>query len=302
MEQLSSDGNLKVVVPGDYIDEGQGLTAGHGTFESKEEEEEDSKIYASVAGVVHYINKYVCVKPLRQAYKPDIGDVIVGRIVQVQGKSWSVDIGAYQHAVLNLTNINLPGGEQRRRNEDDQLNMRQFFREGDMISAEVQNVGTHDGRITLQTRNLKYGRLSGGFLTQIDSNYVRRSKVHIHDMGEASGCQGLSMILGVNGYVWIHQKGSEPSISPEAREKMSLLRNCVVSLEKAHIPIFKDTILKCLESASSLKAKDVIRNGERVTKEARKLVEKEVSMHMPQANMLSIGMLMGQQSEFIMNH
>lgn len=101
------------------------------------------------------------------------------------------------------------------------------------------------------------------------------------------------MILGVNGYVWIHQKGSEPVITPDAREKMSLLRNCVVSLEKAHIPIFKDTILKCLESASSLKAKDVIRNGERVTKEARKLVEKEVSMHMPQANMLSIGMLMG---------
>lgn len=128
MEQISAadDGKLRVVVPGDYIDEGQGLTAGHGTFESKEEDEDqaESKIYASVAGVVHYINKYVCVKPLRQAYKPDIGDVVVGRIVAVLGKSWSVDIGAYQHAVLNLTNINLPGGEQRRRNEEDQVNMR----------------------------------------------------------------------------------------------------------------------------------------------------------------------------------
>lgn len=42
-----------------------------------------SKIYASVAGVVHYIDRYVCVKPLKNIYKPDIGDVIVGRVVNI---------------------------------------------------------------------------------------------------------------------------------------------------------------------------------------------------------------------------
>lgn len=167
-----------------------------------------------------------------------------------------------------------------------------------MISAEVQNVGTQDGRITLQTRNLKYGRLTAGFLTQVDSNYVRRSKVHIHDMGEALGAPGVSMIMGVNGYVWIHTKSY---LTPEVRERMSVLRNCVVALEKAHIPIFKDTIVKCLESAQGVKARDVLRNGERVTKEAKKLIEKEVNLHMPQANMLSMHML-AQQSDFIMNH
>lgn len=60
-----------------------------------------------------------------------------------------VDINSYQHGVLNLTSINLPGGIQRRRSEEDQLNMRKFFVEGDMISGEVMQVNSNDGKISL---------------------------------------------------------------------------------------------------------------------------------------------------------
>jgi exosome complex component RRP4 len=89
----SAAAHLTIVVPGEYIAEGAGLTAGHGTFESKdvnfdEEEGEEkplgyAKIYASVAGVVHKIDNWIGVKPLKQGYKPDIGDVVIARIVQV---------------------------------------------------------------------------------------------------------------------------------------------------------------------------------------------------------------------------
>ena len=158
-------------MPGDFISEGAGLTAGHGTFEDKQEDE-PARIYASVAGVVHFTDRYVQVKPLKQAYRPDNGDVVVGRIVQVANKVWLVDIGASQHAVLQLTNINLPGGEQRRRNEQDQLDMRKLFKENDLISAEVQNVGVQDGKITLQTRNLKYGKVSQLDLSSVAVQWV----------------------------------------------------------------------------------------------------------------------------------
>ena len=50
--------------------------------------------------------------------------MVVGKIVQVDQKRWLVDIGSYQHAFLKLTSINLPGGVQRRRSEEDSLNMR----------------------------------------------------------------------------------------------------------------------------------------------------------------------------------
>ena len=32
---------MKIVVPGDFIAEGAGLTAGHGTFEAKDEDDEN---------------------------------------------------------------------------------------------------------------------------------------------------------------------------------------------------------------------------------------------------------------------
>jgi exosome complex component RRP4 len=146
----SFEAHLKIVVPGDYIAEGAGLTAGHGTFEQRSEEYQDqSKIYASVAGVVHKIDSWVGVKPLKTGYKPDVGDVVVGRIVSVAKQSWIVDVNSYQHAMLNLTSISLPGGEQRRKSEEDQQNMRQLFKEGDVISAEVQSVGMQDGKINI---------------------------------------------------------------------------------------------------------------------------------------------------------
>lgn len=72
-------------------------------------------------------DRVICVKPIRSFYRPDVGDIVVGRIVSVDHGRWLVDINSYQHAVLNLTAINLPGGVQRRRDEEDKLQMRTFF-------------------------------------------------------------------------------------------------------------------------------------------------------------------------------
>lgn len=52
--------------------------------------------------------------------------------------------------------------------------MRNYFKEGDMISAEVQQVNSNDGKISLHTRNQKYGKLINGYLLKADSNYIRR--------------------------------------------------------------------------------------------------------------------------------
>ena len=59
--------------------------------------------------------------------------------------------------------MNLPGGELRRRSAEDELAMRKYLQEGDLISAEVQNVH-NDGASALHTRSLKYGKLSQGAL------------------------------------------------------------------------------------------------------------------------------------------
>ena len=79
--------------------------------------------------------------------------------------------------------------------------MRSFFKENELISAEVQQVGSQDGKITLQMRP-KNGKLHNGFMFKVDSNFVRRQKIHIHDLSEY-GAPGVSVIIGMNGYIWI---------------------------------------------------------------------------------------------------
>ena len=57
-----------------------------------------------------------------------------------------------------LSSVNLPGGIQRRKLESDELQMRTFFEEGDLLVAEVQALFA-DGSMSLHTRSLKYGKV-----------------------------------------------------------------------------------------------------------------------------------------------
>lgn len=96
-------------------------------------------------------------------YRPEVGDLVIGRITEVQPKRWKVDCGARQDAVLMLGSVNLPGGVQRRKLESDELQMRTFFQEGDLVVAEVQAFFA-DGAMSLHTRSLKYGKVRSGSL------------------------------------------------------------------------------------------------------------------------------------------
>ena len=128
-----SRSTIPVVSPGEPIPVEPGFLRGHGTTVRS-----DGVLVATVAGVVEHVNKLVSVRPLRARYHGEVGDVVVCRIVEVGAKRWKADVNARQNAILLLSSVNLPGGVQRRRTAEDQLNMRQFYVEGDLVSAEVQ--------------------------------------------------------------------------------------------------------------------------------------------------------------------
>ena len=184
---------------------------------------------ATTCGVVERVNKLVSVRPLRSRYGAEVGDVVVGRVLevsrarqqrcataerapsgrsapraaaaqalaeppawpacptwvgrgsswpvgwrrragqggrvvpplspshrqppltvrlpaaraQVAGKRWRVDLGSKGEATLLLSAVNLPGGVQRRRTAEDELNMRALFAEGDAISVGARAGGPH---------------------------------------------------------------------------------------------------------------------------------------------------------------
>jgi len=45
-------------------------------------------------------------------YTPEVGDLVIGRIVEVGPSRWKVDANARQDAILMLSSVNLPGGIQ----------------------------------------------------------------------------------------------------------------------------------------------------------------------------------------------
>ena len=114
------------------------------------------------------VNKLISVRPARARYTGNIGDLIVGRVTSIENKRWKVDIKGQRDASLQLSSVNLPGGAQRIRTYEDQLQMRSLFIENDLVSAEIQNIGA-DGLISLHTRNLKYGKLENGQLVTVPS-------------------------------------------------------------------------------------------------------------------------------------
>ncbi|KAJ8608169.1 hypothetical protein MRB53_039767 [Persea americana] len=146
--------------------------------------------------------QFMRVTPIKSRYTPEIGDLVVGVITELGQKKWKVDINSRVDATLQLASINLPGGIQRRKTGSDELQMRSFFQEGDLLVAEVQSI-YHDGSVSLHTRSLKYGKLRNGQFLKLAKSRTggvirsKQSTVQIKD---------CDLILGVNGYAFVHSE------------------------------------------------------------------------------------------------
>ncbi|KAL9255268.1 Exosome complex component RRP4-like protein [Drosera capensis] len=195
LDSLSSKSNSNVsVIVADTISVNYdgGVLKGHGTSEL------DGEVVATLCGVVERVNKLVYVRALRARYKPETGDIIVGRIVEVSQKRWRIDINANQDAVLMLSSMNMPDKIQRRRTAVDELNMRIIFEENDFMCAEIRNL-QHDGTLQLQARSEKYGKLDRGQLLKVPCYLVKRRKQHFHQLDQYV----VTLVLGCNGYIWV---------------------------------------------------------------------------------------------------
>lgn len=211
-----------------------------------------TSIIATVAGTVQKTNKLLSVHPLRARYNPEIGDLVVGRIVEVQSRRWKVDVAAPLLAQLPLSAINLPGGILRRRTSADELQIRNFFSEGDLVVAEVQSVHS-DGSASLHTRSLKYGKLRNGVFLAVagtggsgtsntamkggtgssaagsafgtaGSGGVVRSRRQVWTVSTSNGGGDVDVILGVNGYIWISKHAEGDAAASSTTDSVSITR------------------------------------------------------------------------------
>lgn len=259
---------------------------GHGTYTPLA----SAVILASVAGTLQKTNKLLSIRPLRARYTPEIGDLVVGRIVEVQTKRWKVDLSAPLLAHLPLSAINLPGGILRRRTTTDELAIRTFFSEGDLLVAEVQSI-YQDGSASLHTRSLKYGKLRNGVFLAVSGTGgggggVVRARRQVWTVNTGNGGGEVDVVLGVNGYIWICAHSStatssstDPNsnttshvpitrledtvstalysnrndfIAPATRREIARLVGCVRALVRAGVRVDEEMVMRAYEAALDL--------------------------------------------------
>ncbi|MFH4982212.1 hypothetical protein AB6A40_008921 [Gnathostoma spinigerum] len=269
----------RLVIPGMNVSTAANFMRGHGTYLRGDE------LIASLAGAVETVNKLICVRPLKSRYFGEVGDVVIGRITEVQQKRWKVDTNSMQDATLMLASVNLPGGELRRKSAEDELMMKEYLNEGDLISAEVQKVAS-DGSLHLHTRSLRYGKLSQGVLAKVSPFLIKRRKTHFHDLP----C-GASIILGCNGYIWIspivsdeqnltggYAQNLDEVIDPAVRQVIARLANCVDVLAKNCIPLYDTSIMYAYENSLSYPVKDLLNPNvaSEISAEVLTLIEEKI--------------------------
>ncbi|CRG98173.1 exosome complex component RRP4, putative [Plasmodium gallinaceum] len=243
----------KLVLPGEVILEKKDkdrFLKGSGLYE------ENEKFYACILGTINYINKLVYVEPLKGKYTGAVGDLLVGKVKDINNDKWVVEIGSYSRALLSISQTNISLFSQRIRLYNDVINMINIYKPNDIIACEVQRILT-DGCIILHTRSSIYGKLSNGILITVPQTLIQNQKKHIFVFPF-----NVQIILGMNGFIWISSpikksKDTNPNsidediegnkfeeVDDTTRRNISIISNIIKLLAKYHININYDIITK----------------------------------------------------------
>lgn len=186
----------EIVTPGDLLADNDYET-GENTYK------EDGKIYATRVGLVEYEDHRVFVVALKAFYAPSVGDMVIGKIVELGLGSWLVDIKAPYPAVLRASDVfNRPFKPQR----DD---MPHILDVGDMVKAKI--VAYDRTRAPLLTvREPDLGKIDRGQIVEITPTkiprVIGRKGSMIAMLKQETNCQ---ITVGQNGVV--HVRGRSPA-------------------------------------------------------------------------------------------
>lgn len=269
----------QILTPGQTVTTDPQWMRGHGTFVSANSElDDDTTIRSTLAGTLQKTNKLLSIVPLRARYTPEIGDLVVGRIVEVQSRRWKVDIAAPLLANLLLSSINLPGGILRKRTSVDELNVRSYFSEGELVVAEVREL-FQDGSASLHTRSLRYGKLRNGYFLSVSGQGggagVVRAKRHIFTLQTSRRGGEIDLVLGVNGYIWLANhsvvkredvglnrmeevvssamySNQNDAIGAETRREIARVAECIRALVEGGVKVEEETVRRAYDAALEL--------------------------------------------------
>ncbi|MCG2879749.1 MAG: exosome complex RNA-binding protein Rrp4 [Vulcanisaeta sp.] len=156
--------------------------------------------YSAVVGMVNIRGERdVEVIPLSGIYRPRIGDVVIGYVVDIGLTGWVVDINSPYQAYLPVQEATLKPIDLT------MVDLKSLLSIGDVILTRIIDFNlARDYPVTLTLKEARLGRIEGGTLVEIDASKVARvigrrgSMVNIFN--EELGCD---VTVGQNGRIWI---------------------------------------------------------------------------------------------------
>ncbi len=236
--------NRQLVTPGDLLAENEYMN-GENTFR------ENGKIYATRVGLFICENKRVHVVALKSFYIPMVGDIVIGRVLDVTLGGWVVDIRAPYPSMLRASDALERSFKPQK---DDLL---QLFDVGDIMIAKIVAYDrTRDPLLTVLERGL--GKVARGQLIEITPTKIPRvigkQGSMVSMIKDETGCQ---ITIGQNGRIIISGK------SPEG-EHLAIMAIRKIEQE-AHTTGLTDRVTEMLKE----------KKGEKSKKEVVKDVSKE---------------------------
>lgn len=215
----------EIVVPGQELANGMDFLPAGAAFREHE------SIIASQVGLVSINGKVVKLIPLSGKYFPKVGDIVIGKVMDMSFNNWFVDIGYAYEAALSLRDV----PEYVERSSD----LSRYYNFDDMILAKVTKV-TKAMNIDLTMKEQGLSKLIGGRFVFITPNKVPRvigkSGSMVDMIKNATSCR---ITVGQNGRIWI--KGTDP------REE-NLAALAIMKIEnESHIDGLTDKISKFLQ-------------------------------------------------------
>ncbi len=217
----------EVVVPGEILAEGMSYLPSQGTYRKGDH------ILASKLGLAKIDGKVIKIIPVSGKYLPRKGDVIIGRVKDINFSGWSVDTNCAYQAMLSMKD---GSNDFIRRGAD----LTKYFDIEDYIVTKIYNV-TSQNLIDLTMKGPGLRKLQGGRLINVSSSKVPRiigkQGSMVSMVKNATKC---NIIVGQNGVVWI--KGLKP-------EDEILTVETIRKIEaESHVPGLTEKIKKYLES------------------------------------------------------
>lgn len=186
----------QLVTPGDLLAEDD-YVAGENTYK------DGGKIYATRVGLVDYEDRKVHVVALKAFYIPYVGDMVIGKVVEVGLSGWMVNVKAPYPALLRASDVlDRPFRPQ----EDD---LPSIFDVGDLIIAKIVAYDrTRDPLLTVREPGL--GKITRGQIVEITPTkiprVIGRKGSMINMLKQETGCH---VTIGQNGLIFVSGKTPE---------------------------------------------------------------------------------------------